>query len=240
VLTPLRWFVSWDTPLIVPASGKYGIWAFKFAAPPCQNFRLPEPFCPTPRDLAASACVCWAAIVLALAASRTLPVIFCNPGICNGGPDVATKRPVESGVKVAILMYWTEITQMSGLTSIKIQALVRDMDTSMRRHKGLKRTNAIEYRKKIEQENPVLYEQFPSVYEMHIEGNLDETFFEMLKLRQKIEKGEITEDDASKIVGQKLFDRYVAPVVNKLPTPDKPISYNEYYKQFENPPSSEQ
>jgi uncharacterized short protein YbdD (DUF466 family) len=129
---------------------------------------------------------------------------------------------------------------MSGLTSIKIQALVRDMDTSMRRHKGLKRTNGIEYRKKIEQENPVLYEQFPTIYEMHIEGKLDETFFEMLKLRQKIEKGEITEDEASKMVGQKLFDRYVAPVVNKLPPPEKPMSYNEYYKQFENPPSSEQ
>lgn len=136
-------------------------------------------------------------------------------------------------------MYWTEITQMSGLSSIKIQALVRDMDTSMRRHKGLKRTNGIEYRKKIEQENPILYEQFPSIYEMHIEGKLDETFFEMLKLRQKIEKGEMTEDDASKMIGQKLFDRYVAPVVNKLPTPDKPMSYNEFYKQFETPASSE-
>lgn len=123
---------------------------------------------------------------------------------------------------------------MSGLSSIKIQALVRDMDTSMRRHKGLKRTNMVEYRKKIEEANPILYEQFPSIYEMHIEGKLDETFFEMLKLRQKIEKGEITEDDASKMIGQKLFDRYVAPVVNKLPTPEKPLSYNEFYKQFEN------
>lgn len=123
---------------------------------------------------------------------------------------------------------------MSGLTSIRIQSLVRDMDTSMRRHKGLKRTNITEYRKKIEEANPILYEQFPSIYEMHIDGKLDETFFEMLKLRQKIEKGEMTEDEASKMVGQKLFDRYVAPVVQGLPTPDKPLSYNEFYKQFEN------
>ncbi len=122
---------------------------------------------------------------------------------------------------------------MSGLTSMKIQALVRDMDMSMRRHKGLKRTNMIEFRKKIEQENPVLYEQFPSIYEMHIEGKLDETFFEMLKLRQKIEKGEMTDDEASKLIGQKLFDRFVAPVVNNLPAPDKPISYEQYYKQFD-------
>ncbi len=123
---------------------------------------------------------------------------------------------------------------MSGLTSMKIQALVRDMDMSMRRHKGLKRTNMIEFRKKIEEENPTLYEQFPSIYEMHIEGKLDETFFEMLKLRQKIEKGEMTDDEASKLIGQKLFDRFVAPVVNNLPAPDKPISYEEYYKQFDN------
>jgi hypothetical protein len=122
---------------------------------------------------------------------------------------------------------------MSGLTSMKIQALVRDMDMSMRRHKGLKRTNMVEFRKKIEQENPVLYEQFPSIYEMHIEGKLDETFFEMLKLRQKIEKGEMTDDEASKLIGQKLFDRFVAPVVNNLPAPDKPISYEQYYKQFD-------
>lgn len=122
---------------------------------------------------------------------------------------------------------------MSGLTSMKIQALVRDMDMSMRRHKGLKRTNMIEFRKKIEQENPILYEQFPSIYEMHIEGKLDETFFEMLKLRQKIENGEMTDDEASKLIGQKLFDRFVAPVVNKLPAPEKPMSYEQYYKQFD-------
>jgi hypothetical protein len=68
---------------------------------------------------------------------------------------------------------------------------------------------------------------------MHIEGKLDETFFEMLKLRHKMDKGEMTEDEASRIVGQKLFDRYVAPVVENKPAPEKPLSYAEYYKQFE-------
>lgn len=121
---------------------------------------------------------------------------------------------------------------MSGLTSVQIQALVREMDTSMRRHKGLKRTNSIKYREKIVEENPVLYEQFPSIFEMHMEGKLDETFFEMLKLRRSIEKGEMTEDEASRLIGQKLFDRYVAPVVNNTPAPQKPLSYEEHYKQF--------
>lgn len=122
---------------------------------------------------------------------------------------------------------------MSGLTSIQIQALVRDMDTSMRKYRLTKKVDAAKFYEKVMNENMVLYEAFPSIFEMHIEGKLDATFFEMLKLRHKIEKGEITEDEASKMVGQKLFDRYVAPVVNKQPVPEKPLSYSEFYKQFE-------
>lgn len=129
---------------------------------------------------------------------------------------------------------------MSALNSIQIQALVRDMDTSTRRHKGLKRTNMVKYREKIVEENQRLYTEFPTIFEMHYEGKLDETFFEMLKLRRKVETGEMTEDDASKIVGQRLFDRFVAPVVNNTPAPTKPLSYEEYYRQFETetPPES--
>jgi hypothetical protein len=126
---------------------------------------------------------------------------------------------------------------MSSLNSIQIQALVRDMDGSMRRHKGMKRSNQIKYREKVVEENKHLYEVFPTIFEMHYEGKLDETFFEMLKLRRKIEVGELTEDDASKIVGQKLFDRYVAPVVGQTPAEPvtKPLTYEEFYKQFESP-----
>ena len=128
---------------------------------------------------------------------------------------------------------------MSGLNSIQIQALVRQMDESMRRHKGLKRTNMHEYRKKLVDENEHLYTVFPTIFEMHFEGKLDETFFNMLKLRRQIEKGEITEDEASKIVGQQLFDRYVGPKINNTPPHETPMSYEEYYKQFESKPSSQ-
>jgi hypothetical protein len=121
---------------------------------------------------------------------------------------------------------------MSALTSIQIQALVRQMDESMRRHKGLKRTNKIEFRKKVVADNQRLYDEFPSIFEMHFEGKLDEKFFNMLKLRHKVEKGEITDDEASKIVGQMLFDQYVAPVVNNTPVPTQ-LTYEEYYRQFE-------
>jgi hypothetical protein len=120
---------------------------------------------------------------------------------------------------------------MSGLNSIQIQALVRNMDESMRRHKGVKRGNKELYRRKVVDENEKLYTEFPTIFEMHFEGKLDETFFNMLKLRRQIEKGEITEDEASKLVGQQLFDRFVAPVVGNTPAPEKPMSYEEYYNQ---------
>lgn len=129
---------------------------------------------------------------------------------------------------------------MTSLNSVQIQALVREMDHSMRRHKGLKTTNPPEYRKKLADDNQVLYNQFPTIFEMHIEGKLDQTFFEMLKMRRKVELGEMTDDEASKIVGQKLFDRFVDPVVKKLDgvtgqaAPPAPVgSYSDYYKQFE-------
>jgi hypothetical protein len=109
------------------------------------------------------------------------------------------------------------------------------MDTSMRRHKGLKRTNNVKYREKIVEENKHLHDVFPTIFEMHYQGKMDDTFFEMLRLRRKIELGDMTEDEASKVVGQKLFDRYVAPVVGETPSaPAKPtMSYDDYYKQFE-------
>jgi hypothetical protein len=127
---------------------------------------------------------------------------------------------------------------MTSLTSVQVQALVREMDASMRKHRLTKRVDKEKFRAKVAAENETLYNLFPTVFEMHIEGRLDETFFEMLKLKHKIEKGEMTEDDASKLIGQKLFDRYVAPVVGDTPVPEKPLSYSDYYKQFETTPDS--
>lgn len=125
------------------------------------------------------------------------------------------------------------------LNSIQIQALVRQMDESMRRHKGLKRTNKREYAKKIMEENQLLFNTLPAVFEMHMEGKLDQKFFDMLRLRRKVETGEITQDEASKVVGQLLFDQYVAPVVNQTEAP-KTLSYEEYYRQFEQSKPDEQ
>jgi hypothetical protein len=131
-------------------------------------------------------------------------------------------------------MYYGEIREMSSLNSMQIQALVRNMDGSMRKHRALKTSNPTKYFETVAEENKLLCEEFPSVFKMHIEGRLDSTFFEMLRLKLRMEKGELTEDEASRIVGQKLFDTYVGPVVNSQPAPEKPMSYSEFYKQYDN------
>ena len=119
------------------------------------------------------------------------------------------------------------------LTSIQVQALVRDMDTSMRKHRKLKQRDAKQYHDMVATENQILYNVLPGVFDMHLEGRLDQQFFEMLKLRRQIELGEMTEDQASRLIGQGLFDRYVAPIVNKTDHPAKAMSYEEFYKQFD-------
>ena len=155
----------------------------------------------------------------------------------RGAVVVSASEDASAARCVSNLNILGKVKEMSGLNSIQIQALVRDMDTSMRRHKGLKRTNQVKFREKIVEENKHLHDVFPTIFEMHYQGKMDTMFFDMLKLRRKIELGEITEDDASKLVGQQLFDRYVAPVVGETPAgPVVPkMSYEDYYKQFDAP-----
>jgi uncharacterized short protein YbdD (DUF466 family) len=119
---------------------------------------------------------------------------------------------------------------MTSLSAIQIQALVRDMDTSFRKHRDLKETNHKEWAEKIKNENLKLFNDFPTVFNMHMNGTLDHTFFEMLALKRKIEKNEMTEEQASVIMGQKLFNKYVDPVIKNLPAPPT-MSYSEYYKE---------
>ena len=121
---------------------------------------------------------------------------------------------------------------MSTLNAVQIQALVRNMDESLRKYKKLKQTNNTLWLKKIQDENKKLFMEYPTIFKMHMEGKLDETFFFMLQMRHKIEKGEMTEDQASVLVGQKLFNRYVDPVINNKPK-EPTLTYEEYYKKFE-------
>lgn len=121
---------------------------------------------------------------------------------------------------------------MTSLSAIQIQALVRDMDESFRKYKSLKQTNPALWAEKMMKDNKKLYDEFPTIYNMHMNGKLDHTFFEMLQLKRKIEKGELTEDQASVIVGQKLFNKYVDPVIKNQPPPPT-LSYEQYYKNAE-------
>lgn len=118
---------------------------------------------------------------------------------------------------------------MTTLSAIQIQALVRDMDESFRKYKSLKETNPALWAEKMKKDNMKLFDEFPTIYNMHMNGKLDQTFFEMLQLKRKIEKGELTEDQASVIVGQKLFNKYVDPIIKNQPPPPT-LSYEEYYK----------
>jgi|UniRef100_A0A6C0B1E6 hypothetical protein len=119
---------------------------------------------------------------------------------------------------------------MTTLSAIQIQAMVRDMDESFRKYRNLKESNPTLWAEKMKNDNKRLFDEFPTVFNMHMNGKLDQTFFEMLQLKRKMEKGEMTEDEASVIVGQKLFNKYVDPVIKNQPAPPT-LSYEEYYKQ---------
>jgi hypothetical protein len=122
---------------------------------------------------------------------------------------------------------------MTSLTAVQIQALVRDMDYSLRKYRNLKESDPAQWTAKIKADNQKLYDEFPTIFNMHMNGKLDQTFFDMLHLKRKMEKGEITEYDASVIVGQKLFNKYVDPVLKNQPSPPT-LSYESYYKNASN------
>ena len=112
----------------------------------------------------------------------------------------------------------------------QIQAMVRNMDDSKKRHKALKSVDIEAYKGALIHENETLHFNFPSIFALHADDKLDSTFFYMLNQKRMIEKGEITEEDASTEVGKKLFNRWVAPVISNVAAPATE-SYAEYYKR---------
>ena len=115
------------------------------------------------------------------------------------------------------------------LTATQIQALVRNMDHSKKKWRHLRRE---EFMEKLKVENDKLYFNFPSLWQMHAEDRLDATFFEMLALKRKIEKGEVTEEQASVHMGQRLFQKFAPESVNSNASTTPSMSYAEYYKKF--------
>jgi hypothetical protein len=113
----------------------------------------------------------------------------------------------------------------------EIQSLVRNMDDSKKKWKALKNTDTAKYIEKLTEENQTLHFNYPSIFVLHTEDKLDATFFYMLNQKRRIERGELTEDQATKEVGKRLADRWVAPVLAHV-TPPKEESYEEYYKRI--------
>ena len=117
-------------------------------------------------------------------------------------------------------------------TATQIQAMVRSMDQSKQRHQHLKSSNPEQFLALLRAENETLFEFYPAVFALHADDKLDETFFYMLQEKRRMEKGQTTENDASIRVGQKLFNRWVAPIISNVPTPSTQ-SYEEYYRSLQ-------
>lgn len=121
------------------------------------------------------------------------------------------------------------------LTATQVQALVRQMDASKKRHNRLRMNGRMkEYEEALKKENELLYFNFPSLFDLHKEDKLDQTFFEMLALKRKIEKGEISTEQASSVVGQQLFNRFVPHAISNSAPPTPRMSYEDFYKNSSN------
>lgn len=116
------------------------------------------------------------------------------------------------------------------LSATEVQALVRKMDDSKHKWRRL-RNNKAEYEAKLKSENEILYFNYPSLFQLHAEDKLDATFFEMLQLKRKIERGELTAEQASQLVGQALYNKFIPHVISNTPAPAPSMSYEEYYRQ---------
>jgi hypothetical protein len=115
-------------------------------------------------------------------------------------------------------------------TATEIQSMVRNMDDSKKKYRQLRESDREEYLKKLTEENQILHFNYPSIFDLHADDKLDATFFYMLDQKRKIEKGLVTEDQASIEVGKKLFSTWVEPVTRGSVVP-KSESYEEYYKR---------
>lgn len=119
------------------------------------------------------------------------------------------------------------------LSATEIQALVRKMDQSKKKWKYLRQQGKhADYEAALKRENEMLYFNYPSLFDMHKDDRLDSTFFEMLNLKRKIERGEMTAEQASTLVGQQLFNRFVPHRLDSNARPPAPkMSYEDFYRQ---------
>lgn len=119
-------------------------------------------------------------------------------------------------------------------TATQIQALTRAMDTSKTKWKRLRQQGKMaEYRAAIKKENEILFFNYPSLFELHLNDRLDGTFFEMLQMKRKVEKGEMTMKEATETVGKNLYNRFVPHVISNTEPPAPTMRYEDFYKSQE-------
>ena len=103
------------------------------------------------------------------------------------------------------------------------------MDASKQKWASLKANKQL-YEEKMQKDNEMLYFNYPSLFQMHVEDRLDTTFFEMLALKRKIEKGEITPEQATTVIGRKLHERYLPQNLQQAPPTEAAMSYSQFYQ----------
>lgn len=117
-------------------------------------------------------------------------------------------------------------------TATQIQALTRAMDASKTKWKRLKQQGkTAEYRAALKKENEMLFFNYPSLFELHLEDRLDGTFFEMLQLKRSVEKGDLTMEQATAQMGQRLYTRFVSPTISNTAPPAPAMKYEDFYRE---------
>lgn len=94
------------------------------------------------------------------------------------------------------------------LSSDEILTIVRDIMTAPLTVKDKARVYRTKY--------PEFAERYEHLFNMACEPNFEfEKLEYMIRLREKVNTGRMTFENASKQVGQKMFDEYVKPMVDK-------------------------
>lgn len=114
---------------------------------------------------------------------------------------------------------------MSDPSAIEIQLfqLINDRTAYLekRKFKGLSMAEFIDNMRK---EYSYLFNSSKTLFDKVLAGDLDNPeslarIKQMLYLMRSIQEGKRSQDDADKIFGKVMADKYVKPVVDKLPTP---------------------
>ena len=104
------------------------------------------------------------------------------------------------------------------LSTNQIISVIGQIKKRMRDEKiqELKAQNKIIYHNALEKEFPDFADSYPSLFKTVIADSDLSMLAHMLHMRDKIRKGEIAQDVGEKLLGEKMAQKYVNPVVEDL------------------------